>query len=173
MEITLDLFGVHILIVLIVFILFITRLFLPRRYKNARKKILIANSLVVLISFSIALVSYWPHEFEKKYLEKSLSKKTDNRPLRVLADSIDFYIGIATNPNSIYLERIGKEFNSMVGENDFKPGRLLKDPSNWEFDFSDADRLLDFAASNKMRMRGHTLIWGKFSGMTHPKEWDI
>ena len=117
------------------------------------------------------MYTYWPRVYDKKYLDNSLSAEQEQTPLKQLADSIDFYIGMATSPESPYEDLIVSEFNSIVGENHFKPGRLLVDAASWKFDFSKADKLMDHAEANSLRLRGHTLVWGKFPGMTFPKQW--
>ena len=120
----------------------------------------------------MGLNTYWPREYDKNYLEAKLPAYLDVTSLRELADSNQFYIGLATSPNPPRRSEIIREFNSLVGENHFKPGKLLVDAANWTFDFSAADKLLTFAEANDMRMRGHTLVWGKFPGMTFPTQWN-
>jgi len=150
---------------------FLTWLFWPRKFPRTRKRLLIFSGLVFLFSVILGLNTYWPREYDKNYLEAKLPADQDVTPLRELADSNQFYIGVALSPDPIYGTEIIREFNSLVGENHFMPGKLLVDAGNWTFDFSGADKLMTFAEANGMRMRGHTLVWGKFPGMTFPKQW--
>lgn len=166
-----QLFSVHISLFLIIFFLFITWLIIPRRLKKVRLYTILACCLVLIGSILMGLYSYWPKEYEKVYLNREVPADITGTPLKALADSLDFWIGITINPDSPFSNYISSEFNSVTAESHFKPGKLLKDPSTWEFDFSKADSLLDYAIANNLRMRGHTLIWGKFPGMTHPKVW--
>ena len=166
-----QLFSVHICLTLIILVLLLAWLVWPRKYPLVRKRLLISTGLVFLGSILLALCTYWPREYEKKYLKNQLSTELMATPLKQLADSIDFHIGVAISPDPTYHSHILKEFNSLVGENHFKPGGLLVDATNWTFDFSKADKLMEFSEANNMRMRGHTLIWGKFPGRTFPKQW--
>ena len=50
--------------------------------------------------------------------------------------------------------------------------QLLVDGKIGEYDFTEADAIVDYAISKGVRVRGHTLVWGKFSGKTYPKELD-
>lgn len=171
MGILFDLFGVHITFFSIILILFLAWLFWPRREKKIRKILIRSAGAVLLLAILLGLKTYWPYSYEKEYLSDQVAEEIKAKPLKDLADSIDFNIGIAFNLNSKYVDLITSEFNSLVAENDFKPGKLLVDAPNWKFDFSKADKMIDFAESNNMRLRGHTLIWGKFPGRTYPAVW--
>jgi endo-1,4-beta-xylanase len=78
-----------------------------------------------------------------------------------LADK--FYIGTAMNSAQILGEDtlaiaiIKQHFNSVVAENVMKSEVIQ--PVEGEFDFSQADKFVDFATANKMHVVGHTLIW--------------
>ncbi len=171
MKIIWQLFGAHITLSLIILILFLAWLFWPRKYKFIRKGLIRSCGLVLLGSILLAFYTYWPREYHKRYLDDQLSAELKATLLKQLADSIDFHIGMATSPGSPYQDLIAQEFNSVVGENHFKPGKLLVDAANWEFNFTAADKLMDYAQANGQRMRGHTLVWGKFPGMTFPSQW--
>jgi endo-1,4-beta-xylanase len=54
---------------------------------------------------------------------------------------------------------IPHEFNSITAENAMKWGSLA--PTVGSYDFEDADAIADFAASVGVRLRGHTLLWGR------------
>jgi endo-1,4-beta-xylanase len=57
----------------------------------------------------------------------------------------------------MYKDVLSREFNTVVCENEMKPYSLQ--PQQGVFDFTTADKLVDFAESNNMKVRGHTLIW--------------
>ncbi len=171
MNIILDLFGIHIVFFSTILILCLSWLFWPRKNIGTRKILLRTIGLISVFGIILAFRAYWPYSYEKNYLNTPVSKEIMSTPLKALADSIDFNIGVAIASNSEFKELIAKEFNSVVAENDFKPKKLLIDPVHWKFDFSAADRLMEFSKSNGMRMRGHTLIWGKFPGRTYPQLW--
>ena len=137
-----------------------------------RKRLLMSSGLILLGSILLAMYTYWPTKYEKKYLQETLSPELTATPLKQLADSIDFHIGVAISPDPTYHNQVIQEFNSVVAENHFKPGALLIDAANWTFDFSKADELVTFAEANNLRMRGHTLIWGKFPGDDLPQTMD-
>ncbi len=71
-----------------------------------------------------------------------------------------FPVGAAVEPAQLdsaegYLLRW--HFNSVVAENAMKPPRLQ--PAEGRFDFSGADRIVEFAERRGMKVRGHTLLW--------------
>jgi endo-1,4-beta-xylanase len=87
---------------------------------------------------------------------------TQDQPLRVFADQRGIYIGaaVAMSPfrnEPVYYETLGREFNIIVAENAFKWDSVH--PSRDNFNFADTDALVDFAEANKMKIRGHTLVW--------------
>lgn len=74
-----------------------------------------------------------------------------------------FPIGVAINANTLKdvkeVNVIRKEFNSITAENEMKMSSIApkKDVYNWK----NADALVNFAGENKMKVRGHTLLWHK------------
>lgn len=85
----------------------------------------------------------------------------ENRAIPRLRDVFadQFQIGAAVNPLTIVQSEnlLKTHFNSITAENEMKPVRLH--PSEDTYTFEDADRLVAFARSNGMHMRGHTLVW--------------
>lgn len=172
MKIIWELFGVH--ITFIISILFFLTLWLvwPEGQKRTRKSLLITLGALFLSALITGLVVYWPRQYEKTYLSDNREQRElGDFSLGRLADSLDLYIGMAVKPDSLSQYWVPGEFNSVTAENHFKPGLLLKNAEKWEFDFTTADELLQLAKSHDMRMRGHTLIWGKFPGRTYPVAW--
>lgn len=70
-----------------------------------------------------------------------------------------FQIGAAVNPRTIVQSEhlLKTHFNSMTAENEMKPASVH--PAEETYTFGDADRLVAFARTNGMQMRGHTLVW--------------
>nr|AGA16736.1 xylanse [Bacillus sp. SN5] len=70
-----------------------------------------------------------------------------------------FLIGAAVNPLTIKTqsELLKKHFNSVTAENEMK--FVSMHPSENEYTFDDADRVMSFAKENGMGVRGHTLVW--------------
>ena len=54
-------------------------------------------------------------------------------------------------------ELIKQHFSTLTCENMMKPEHLL--PERGRFTFEEADKLLDYALQNSMKMRGHALVW--------------
>jgi endo-1,4-beta-xylanase len=83
--------------------------------------------------------------------------------LRAAAQARDFLIGAAVYPKwlreePIYSETIAREYNILTPETPVRFRQLR--PSREQFDFADADMLVDFAIANRMKVRGESLIWG-------------
>jgi len=82
----------------------------------------------------------------------------------------DFYqdyfpIGVAVSPSSFEGEQgefIKKHFNSLTPENVMKPALLQ--PEEGRFNWEDADKIVEFALENGMKVRGHTLCWHNQTG---------
>lgn len=88
--------------------------------------------------------------------------EAQNQGLRESAEQRGFFIGaaVAIRPlkdDSTYRETLRREFNIIVAENAFK--WTGAHPSRTAYNFADTDALVDFARANKMRIRGHTLVW--------------
>jgi len=70
-----------------------------------------------------------------------------------------FPIGAAVDAQSYmtHASILKTHFNSLVVENDMKFNAL--EPNEGAFSYSNADKIVDFASSNAMKIRGHTLVW--------------
>jgi endo-1,4-beta-xylanase len=82
--------------------------------------------------------------------------------LSALAEKRRVYVGtaVAMQPlrnEHLYRKTIEREFNIIVAENAFKWSSIQ--PKRGEFNFKDTDFLVKFAESNRMKLRGHTLVW--------------
>jgi endo-1,4-beta-xylanase len=96
-----------------------------------------------------------------------LNEATEVDSLKGLKDYYrDFFpIGVAVAPNSLegaQGELIEKHFNSLTAENVMKPGPIH--PEENRYSWESADRIVDFAQKNGMKMRGHTLCWHNQTG---------
>lgn len=71
----------------------------------------------------------------------------------------DFLIGVAVARRSINEDSalIIREFNSVTAENDMKPGVLHPSENTWNW--KNADDIMAFAERNKIKVRGHNLLW--------------
>jgi endo-1,4-beta-xylanase len=82
-------------------------------------------------------------------------------PALAAAFAKHFPVGIAVTPGQVTVfaqEFIKKHFNILVAENVMKPGLLAK-RSEGNYDFSQADDIVNFGMQNGMKVRGHTLCW--------------
>jgi endo-1,4-beta-xylanase len=71
-----------------------------------------------------------------------------------------FPIGVAVSPRSLEgptAKLILKNFNSLTCENVMKPAPIHPEESRYYWD--DADKIVNFAQSNGLKLRGHTLCW--------------
>ncbi|MDD4010347.1 MAG: endo-1,4-beta-xylanase [Fermentimonas sp.] len=74
-----------------------------------------------------------------------------------------FEIGVALNTrqaagmDTLATEIVKKHFNAIVAENAMKSGELLNE--NREYDFTQADELVQFGVDNNLNIVGHCLIW--------------
>ena len=73
----------------------------------------------------------------------------------------DFFpIGVSVSPQSLRSDEsalIANHFNSITAENVMKMGLLQ--PMENAYHWKDADSIVAFARKNKMKVRGHTLVW--------------
>ena len=78
-----------------------------------------------------------------------------------MAKKAGINFGTAIQPGDILDEtkaKILKEnFNTLVPENNMKMINIRPTKTLWNW--SDMDKIVDFAQENKMRVRGHTFIW--------------
>nr|ADB23440.1 XynA [Thermoanaerobacterium saccharolyticum] len=73
-----------------------------------------------------------------------------------------FPIGVAVDPSRLndadpHAQLTAKHFNMLVAENAMKPESLQ--PTEGNFTFDNADKIVDYAIAHNMKMRGHTLLW--------------
>jgi endo-1,4-beta-xylanase len=76
-----------------------------------------------------------------------------------------FPIGVAVSPSSLQGEQgemIKRQFNSLTAENVMKPA--LIQPEEGKFVWDNADKIVNFAQENGMKVRGHTLCWHSQTG---------
>jgi endo-1,4-beta-xylanase len=133
--------------------------------------------------FSIIFYSFTPkNSFMKKVLFALLSiiifvacKKTVDPTPEVppvvtgpetLASASPFPVGCAIDHNLLknnaaYRDIVVKEYNSITVENVMKWGEIRQ--LQGTFNFTNADYLVDFAATNKKRVFGHNLLWHSYN----------
>jgi endo-1,4-beta-xylanase len=82
--------------------------------------------------------------------------------LKQLAKPTGVRIGTAVDTSALakdstYAGLVASQFNLITPENVMK--WEVTEPKKGQFDFSEADKLVDFARAHKQKVRGHTLAW--------------
>jgi endo-1,4-beta-xylanase len=131
-----------------------------RRYR--KPGIWMLGTLISLIIMTAVYV-YFPRHYKRNYLQKD--HEWSGLTFRKYADSLHFYIGAIPAGTPLSDPRFSENFNSLTPENALKMGPLLKDFKVGEYDFRQADLLVNQALEKNLRVRGHTLVWGKQSDM--------
>ena len=82
-------------------------------------------------------------------------------PLRIHAERHNLLIGVSVGGANLsdaqYAQTLAREFSILTPENAMKFGVISL--SRGEYDFSEADAIVEFAESHDMMVRGHTLVW--------------
>lgn len=90
---------------------------------------------------------------------------TSAQTLRDIADKREILIGAAVNParfgEPVYAATLAREFNMIEAENVMK-WRAIR-PSRDKFDFGRGDEVVAFGQAQKMRVRGHCLLWSEYN----------
>ncbi|MBN1384484.1 MAG: endo-1,4-beta-xylanase [Elusimicrobia bacterium] len=88
-----------------------------------------------------------------------LAGKSDS--LRSLAKKKNIFIGAAIMPEHLdekeFADTLKREYNCLTAENNLKWGCIH--PAKDIFTFEGADKIVNFAVENNMKIRGHTLVW--------------
>lgn len=87
--------------------------------------------------------------------------KTTDGLKTYFSDDGYFDIGVAIEPQSTTKDKeidlMKRHFNSITAENAMKWSSLQ--PTEGNFNWTNADKIVSFARSNNMKVRGHTLCW--------------
>ncbi len=88
-------------------------------------------------------------------------------PLRVAAEHAGVDIGAAVDAEALrsddaYRQAVAENFTSVTPENAMKWTVIRPGPDEWNWD--DADEIVDFADQEGLDVRGHTLVWGQEAG---------
>jgi endo-1,4-beta-xylanase len=127
--------------------------------------------------FVAALLLVFFINYEKTFAEKAESDAV------IIPDSLkglkDYYkdffpIGVAVTPNSLTGPQsmlILKHFRSLTAENVMKPA--LIHPQENRYSWDNADKIINYAVTNGMLIRGHTLCWHKQTPVWMFKDHDL
>ena len=117
------------------------------------------KNLIYFFIISIAIVSCKPKASETDTALLEIEKPV------TLKDALagKFLLGTALNARQINgynpdeMEIVRANFNSIVAENAMKSERLVPEKGN--YDWTTADKFVEFGEENNMVIHGHTLIW--------------
>ncbi len=98
------------------------------------------------------------------------AESSGDRTLRQVADDRGMFVGaaIARPDVASAAEIVPREFNQVGAENAFKWQAVANHVGDYDFTLTDA--FADYAAAHGMRLRGHTLVWGRAG---RPKDLEI
>jgi endo-1,4-beta-xylanase len=117
--------------------------------------------LLMLELFVLIFIS-WVHTRPKEYTKNYL--KTGNvssLSALVKPGNPDVYIGTAFTNTTISQKIVKRYFNSITPDNPLKWGRTVNNENIYDYDYSKADAMVDYALENNLRIRGHVLVWGR------------
>ena len=121
-----------------------------------------ADQLFLYVESNSGTPSFYIDDFELTYNAPlpQLPIQTDIPSLKdVFAGQFD--IGAAVEPSQfdspLHVQLLTKHFNSLVAENVMKPESLA--PSEGQYNWANADRIVQFAREHGMKLRFHTLVW--------------
>ncbi|WP_017574070.1 endo-1,4-beta-xylanase, partial [Nocardiopsis halotolerans] len=101
------------------------------------------------------------HAQESAPLSAEEAARAQAATLRELADQQGLRMGTAVGSQylnqSDYAQTAATEFNSITHENDLKWETVQ--PQRGQFNWTNADRIVDFAQQNGQMVHGHTLVW--------------
>ena len=125
---------------------------------------------VLLVIFSTSLFVFTdlekgrPEELSPGCDRAATSRIADfqrQQTLRAAAEQANILVGAAVRAEQlkepVYAATLAREYNMLEPEDAMKWEVLHPEPES--FDFSQADRILAFAAEHDMKVRGHTLVW--------------
>jgi endo-1,4-beta-xylanase len=82
--------------------------------------------------------------------------------LRAAADQAGLFFGVATSPGRLS-GIVAREFSQLTPENDMKP-EVIAGSNGTVQNTGNADTLVNYARTNNMLVRGHTMVWYSQAG---------
>lgn len=124
-------------------------------------------AILLLVACLAYLFWFRALSFERKYLEQAPQQA---HQVRSAADARSFYLGGSTDRiDDLTSGHFSETFNSSTPTNRLKLGSILQLPSEnqsteqLDFNFAKTDEWLNVALQQGIRVRGHTLVWGRLS----------
>lgn len=126
-------------------------------FKNLKKIII----LILVLIFGIGLGFLMPKNLENVTANYFDSKENNKMSLYKSSSRLKIGTALSTNDlNSKEFETItDQNFNLIVPEYEMKWDKIQK--SKNEYDFSKADKLVEYATKTNKQIHGHTLVWYK------------
>ncbi len=127
-----------------------------RRARAVWWLVLVAEAGVIVL---IGRQWFAPREYPRLYAAQPVPAP---RPLAAQVGGSGFRVGVAVSEPVLerHADLLRAEFNSVTPENATKWRRLLKDGRLGDYDFVQADRIVDGARALGLQVRGHVLVWG-------------
>lgn len=145
----------------VVGILLLVKLSFTKRWP----KVILAG--LVLVGIAVASGYFWymrPIEFPRNYERKSRSLEAAQVTIAETATEKAFFVGAAVyRASDIDNQWFGQSFNSVTPANALKLGAVNTNLDRLEYDFSEGYEFVHRARSKGLRVRGHTLVFGKLS----------
>ncbi|MGX7672992.1 endo-1,4-beta-xylanase [Plantactinospora sp. DSM 117369] len=124
----------------------------PKRRTGGRARLLLGGACAVVIAVSSVAIVTFAHA--------DLSGPPGTT-LKAAAERSGRYFGMAMGADRLsdsgFQTIARREFNMLTAVNEMKPDAT--EPNPGQFNFTNADRLYNWAIQNGMRVRGHTLAW--------------
>lgn len=122
-------------------------------------------NIVVCALLVLGACDFSFNERKKSEVEHEPQTWETARPLQDIYKN-DFLMGNIISPRDLGTVRFAiltRHYNTLTAENQMKPDHIAPaaKPSNtnWEYRFTEADRMVNAAIEAKMKVVGHTLVW--------------
>lgn len=148
--------------IVIIFIIFLTTLAVvstvPKKIWRGKKW----GWMLLIVELLVFVFVFWLHTRPKEYKKEYLNQQNlTSTALLEEAEKSGVYLGAAFT-NSTASQQISQQaFNSITPDNPLKWGRTVKNENLYDYDYSKADAMVNFALKNNLRIRGHVLVWGR------------
>lgn len=145
----------------IVFVIAITLLIAYRPTRRVGRWLGISSASVLVIA--AAIYGYFMRPIHMPTVP-IVNAQTALSKTKALLDKSGFYLGAGVyTAEDINHPAFKGFFNSYSSINELKIGSVLKNPQKPVYDFSLADRFIEQAQREHLRIRGHALVFGKLS----------
>jgi len=120
---------------------------------------------VAAVAAAMAVSMAASPERSSAYADSGWPTPAQANTLRDAAAQAGLAFGVAASPGRLS-PIVGREFSSLTPENDMKPERIAG-PGGSVQNTGAADTLVDYAQSNNMQVRGHTMVWYSQAGQLY------